>query len=205
MPYVIHFNFAFLLYKNIPNFVGTFSAFPYTEGDERSDEEEWEATEGTPDEQETHAPKDFKWSPWFNPTNTQYGRGKRIKALYAQIAALAEGTENLEQTEQVFVTLAEDEPSNYQEAMGSTDAEFWRAACEAKYANLRSYGTWTLVEPPPNTNIIGNRWTFHVKRDNLGQLNKRKARLVAHKERGWISMKLIHPPFGLHQSSLSWP
>ena len=128
-----------------------------TEGDERSDEEEQEATEGTPDKQETHAPKDFERGPWLDPTNTQYRRGKRIKALYAQIAALAEGTENLEQTEQAFMTLAEDEPSNYREAMRSADAEFWRAACEAKYANLTSYRTWMLVEPPPNTNIVRNR------------------------------------------------
>ena len=94
-----------------------------SEGAEKSDEEEEEAIEGTSDEQETYAPKDFERGPWLNPSNTQYGRGKRIRALYAQTTALAEGTENLEQTKQAFVTLAEDKPSNYQEAMRSADAE----------------------------------------------------------------------------------
>ena len=38
-----------------------------TEEAERSDEEEQEATEGTPDEQEIHAPKDFERGPWLDP------------------------------------------------------------------------------------------------------------------------------------------
>ena len=32
---------------------------------------------------------------------------------------------------------------------------------------------------PLNTNIVGCRWTFRVKRDNLGAINKYKSRLVA--------------------------
>jgi Reverse transcriptase (RNA-dependent DNA polymerase) len=42
-----------------------------------------------------------------------------------------------------------------------------------------NYNTWTLVERPARMNIVGNQWVFHVKRDNLGQIYKHKARLVA--------------------------
>ena len=42
-----------------------------------------------------------------------------------------------------------------------------------------SYGTWDLINPPEDTNIVGSRWTFRVKHDNLGQINRYKARLVA--------------------------
>ena len=41
------------------------------------------------------------------------------------------------------------------------------------------YHTWKLIEKPPSGNIVGCRWTFRVKRDNLGAINKFKARLVA--------------------------
>ena len=44
---------------------------------------------------------------------------------------------------------------------------------------LMGYNTWELVEKPPNTNIVGCRWTYHVKHDNLGQTNSLKSRLVA--------------------------
>ena len=48
-----------------------------------------------------------------------------------------------------------------------------------EYGTLMEYHTWTLVERPPNINVVGSRWTFRVKRDNLGLLNKLKSRLVA--------------------------
>ena len=32
---------------------------------------------------------------------------------------------------------------------------------------------------PPNINIISSRWIFRIKRDNLGNINVYKARLVA--------------------------
>ena len=36
-----------------------------------------------------------------------------------------------------------------------------------------------LIERPPDTNIVGSRWTFHVKRDNLGCVNNLKSQLIA--------------------------
>jgi hypothetical protein len=63
--------------------------------------------------------------------------------------------------------------------MGSDNAEEWKPACHLDYDTLMGYHTWPLVESPPNTNIVGNRWIFQVKRDNLGLVNKFKAQLIA--------------------------
>ena len=42
--------------------------------------------------------------PWLNPSNTQYEKEKRIRVIYAEMIALVEGTEGLEQMEQAFMT-----------------------------------------------------------------------------------------------------
>ena len=96
-----------------------------------------------------------------------------------ELITLANGKTNLEQVETALVTLAEDEPENFKEAMASLDAEKWKSACAEEYDTLMGYHTWTLVEKPPNTNIIGSRWTFRVKQDNHRQVNRYKAQLVA--------------------------
>ena len=41
------------------------------------------------------------------------------------------------------------------------------------------YRTWDLVPKHLKTNVVGSRWTFHVKRNNLGNINKFKAWVVA--------------------------
>ena len=93
---------------------------------------------------------------------------------------MACGSMDIKCAEGAFIVLAEDEPNNYKDAMNSPNAAEWRPTCEAKYETLLGYHTWNLVErPPPNINIVGCRWTFRVKRDNLGAVNKFKARLVA--------------------------
>ena len=40
-------------------------------------------------------------------------------------------------------------------------------------------GTWKLVNPPPNTIPITNKWVYIKKREQLGKLIKYKAQLVA--------------------------
>ena len=92
---------------------------------------------------------------------------------------MAHRERDLTHAESTFVVLAKDEPNSYREAMNSPEAKEWRPACEAEHDILMGYHTWELVKKPPNVNIVGCRWTFRVKRDNLGAVNKYKARLVA--------------------------
>ena len=73
------------------------------------------------------------------------------------------------------MVLVDDKLANYWEAINSPDSERWKASMKKEYDMLMGYNTWELVEKPPNTNIIGCRWTYHVKRDNLGQTNELKS------------------------------
>ena len=130
-------------------------------------------------EEPIHPPKDFEWGPWLDLSNFSYRCRKWHQALQAEVAALAYGIADLKQTESSFVTLAEDKPANYKEAMASINAAEWRAACQNEYETLQGYHTWKLVKRPLNTNIVGSRWTFWVKWDNLGEIYKYEAWLVA--------------------------
>ena len=124
------------------------------------------------------SPQDFEHGPWLDPADETYGRGRRCQAA-VELIALANGKANLKEVETVLVTLAEDEPEIYKEAMTSPDAEKWKSTCTKEYNTLMGYHTWTLVERPPNTNIVGSHWTFQVKHDNHGQVNRYKAQLIA--------------------------
>ena len=63
--------------------------------------------------------------------------------------------------------------------MTSPNADRWRKACELEYETLLGYHTWILIDRPPNINIVGSRWTFRVKQDNLGNIDTFKSRLIA--------------------------
>lgn len=39
--------------------------------------------------------------------------------------------------------------------------------------------TWILTHPPSNQKVIDNRWTFKIKKDANGSIQRYKARLVA--------------------------
>ncbi|XP_020672372.1 uncharacterized protein LOC110092248 [Dendrobium catenatum] len=48
-----------------------------------------------------------------------------------------------------------------------------------EFTALQRQGTWSLVPPPKNSNILGCRWTFRTKLKPDGTLDRHKARLVA--------------------------
>ena len=50
---------------------------------------------------------------------------------------------------------------------------------EEELSALQAYKTWEIVDAPKNTNIVGCRWTFVLKRDSSGNITQYKARLVA--------------------------
>ena len=99
----------------------------------------------------------------MDPDNLTYGRGKRQHIPNVETAAMAYGPLDINQTEGIFVTLAEDEPSCYKEAMSSNDVDKWKSACDIEYSMLMKCHTWELVEKPANVNVVGSRWTFWVK------------------------------------------
>ena len=70
-------------------------------------------------------------------------------------------------------------PNTFKEAMESEKSKEWKEAIEAEMKSLEKYEVFELVELPENKRPVGCRWTFKIKYDSNGQVEKYKARLVA--------------------------
>jgi hypothetical protein len=71
------------------------------------------------------------------------------------------------------------EPQTLSEARKGLDWPHWEQAIHEELENLRSNGTWYLVEAPKNANIVGSKWVFRIKKDAAGNIVRYKASLVA--------------------------
>jgi hypothetical protein len=43
------------------------------------------------------------------------------------------------------------EPKNYREAINSEHRKYWQQAMDEEMSSLTANGTWSLVDPPPDT------------------------------------------------------
>ena len=77
------------------------------------------------------------------------------------------------------LTTENGEPQSVHEALNGKDSEKWKRALEEEYDSLIKNGTWELVPPPKDCNIIGSKWVMKIKRDADGNVDRHKARLVA--------------------------
>lgn len=48
-----------------------------------------------------------------------------------------------------------------------------------EYAALMRNGTWFLIQPVSNANVVDCKWVYKIKRDQTGAIKRYKARLVA--------------------------
>ena len=78
-----------------------------------------------------------------------------------------------------LATVGDSEPTNFQEAVLSPQAEQWKLAMEEEMQSLEQNGTWTLTKLPAGRKAIQNRWVFKLKLDGEGAVRRYKARLVA--------------------------
>lgn len=67
----------------------------------------------------------------------------------------------------------------YANAMNGPDASLWKAAMADELDSLVQHAVGTLVEPPPDANVIGGMWVFHRPRDAQHRIIKYKACWVA--------------------------
>ncbi|GAA0170844.1 hypothetical protein LIER_25020 [Lithospermum erythrorhizon] len=75
--------------------------------------------------------------------------------------------------ESYFVTKVE--PKNIDETLKD---EHWISAIQEELVQFQRNDVWELVPRPKNHNIIGTKWIFKNKSDELGVVSRKKARLV---------------------------
>ncbi|KAJ0806767.1 putative RNA-directed DNA polymerase [Helianthus annuus] len=73
-------------------------------------------------------------------------------------------------------TVSDGEPTSFTIANKSPQ---WRSAMAEEYAALIRNGTWSLVPPVSNANVVDCKWVYKIKRDQTGAIQRYKARLVA--------------------------
>nr|CCA26485.1 putative polyprotein [Albugo laibachii Nc14] len=81
--------------------------------------------------------------------------------------------------EQEQANAALDLPSTYKAAMRSSDSDEWRKAIQQELQALKEKETWILTSKTAGTKVIGTKWVFALKRNEFGEVEKYKARLVA--------------------------
>lgn len=73
----------------------------------------------------------------------------------------------------------EDIPSSVEELRKRSDWPEWEAAIADEKASLVKNKTWTLTSLPPGKNLIDSKWIFKIKHNDVGGIDRYKARLVA--------------------------
>ncbi|MBJ4693218.1 hypothetical protein JGE76_23615, partial [Salmonella enterica subsp. enterica serovar Rissen] len=68
------------------------------------------------------------------------------------------------------------EPRDVTHALSNSS---WVNAMHEELENFERNIIWTLVEPPPNHNVIGTKWVFKNKQSEDGLVVRNKAKLVA--------------------------
>jgi hypothetical protein len=77
------------------------------------------------------------------------------------------------------VSLEDEDPFFYADAIASVDATQWIEAMKTEIAALEFNHTWTLASLPPGRSSIKCRWVFKLKRCVDGSIERYRARLVA--------------------------
>jgi Reverse transcriptase (RNA-dependent DNA polymerase)/Integrase core domain/GAG-pre-integrase domain len=71
-----------------------------------------------------------------------------------------------------------DNPATYREAMARPDKEFWVSAINEELAALHAKSVYSEVDLPEGAHALPSKFVFTIKRDDLGNIQKYKARLV---------------------------
>ncbi|UYV82101.1 LIG1, partial [Cordylochernes scorpioides] len=81
-----------------------------------------------------------------------------------------------------------DEPSNYIDAITSSDSERWKLAMDEEIDALNKNKTWTLERLADGHKPIGCKWVYKNKTESDGTIQRFKARLVA---KGYSQIKNV--------------
>lgn len=72
-----------------------------------------------------------------------------------------------------------DAPSSNQEKLESPESVLWYMTIQDELLALTEKQTWTDVTKKPDKKAIRSKWVFTIKRNEHGEVERFKARLVA--------------------------
>ena len=105
-------------------------------------------------------------------TITDLAREVHLKVSKGHHAHLVEALKHLRASQMVT-------PKNYKQAMRGDFREYWEKAVATEVENLTQHRVFQWVPRPPGKHLIDSNWAWKVKTNDLGQISKFKARLVA--------------------------
>nr|GEW53250.1 zinc finger, CCHC-type [Tanacetum cinerariifolium] len=85
------------------------------------------------------------------------------------------------------ITVKQEDPRTYDEAMQSQDSVFWKEAIDDEICSIMENNTWVLSNLPPGCKPLGCKWIFKRKMKVDGTIDMFKARLEVFSSR--FSMK----------------
>ena len=99
-----------------------------------------------------------------------YTSGEELSDAEAEGNMATVGSEN-----PVFTFMVISDPTTFQEAAKHLR---WKEAMDAEISSIEKNQTWSLVTLPDGAKAIGVKWIYKTKFNELGEVNKFKARLV---------------------------
>ncbi len=72
-----------------------------------------------------------------------------------------------------------EEPKSYEEAINSSESEYWREACNNEMSSMLKNKVFEEVPETRDLKVISSKWVFKRKRNAAGAVTRHKARLVA--------------------------
>ena len=72
----------------------------------------------------------------------------------------------------------ESDPLSVAEAMQQPDSSKWYDAMKDEISRLQQHGTYEIIIPPAEANILTSKWVYRTKKDKKGQITGHRAQLV---------------------------
>ena len=111
--------------------------------------------------------------------------GKRPRKVTRKIRDIIEGvgkgnfqTRHLTASLGQVTTEIESDPLSVAEAKRRPDWDKWLEAMNDKISRLQQRGTYEIINPPVDANILTSKWVYRTKKDEHGRIKGHRARLV---------------------------
>ena len=104
------------------------------------------------------------------------------RILLAGMRGMSENVESSVAEEYAMATVIESAEGlmpSYEEVCKRSDWPKWEEAIQKELSMLKKSGTWKLTKRPPEANVVGCKWVFHIKKNTAREIEKYKAHLVA--------------------------